>query len=182
MFCESVQHRLRFCPCHLNCIKMAAFQFCLQLGNREKKVWWGTTVMLFLVKYSLVKKGSVRGCVVLMQQQVLVSPKFGANFHAITVKYHSSMRNWLLGLLGWIHCDVKENDEHALGFALYHSCLLWFWWVWTFCVQLMLSFPKTCLIIARVSVTLFPRFAQNLMLFLCWVHCEIASGQMHDSK
>jgi hypothetical protein len=24
--------------------------------------------------------------------------------------------------------------------------------------------------------------AQNLMLFVCWIHCKIVSGQIHDSK
>jgi hypothetical protein len=28
----------------------------------------------------------------------------------------------------------------------------------------------------------FLRFAQNLMLFLCRIHCEITPGQIHDSK
>jgi hypothetical protein len=60
---------------------------------------------------------------------------------------------------------VKENDEHALGFALHlsrlnrtcHSIIR---------VRLMLSFPIARLIIAKVSVALFLRFGQNLMLFL----------------
>jgi hypothetical protein len=34
--------------------------------------------------------------------------------------------------------------------------------------------PNACLIIAWVSVALFLWFAQNLMLFLCWTHREIA--------
>jgi hypothetical protein len=29
VFCEGVQHRLRFCLDYLNCVKMAAFQFYL---------------------------------------------------------------------------------------------------------------------------------------------------------
>jgi hypothetical protein len=31
----SVQHRLRFCLHHLNCVKMAAFQFHLQSGKQR---------------------------------------------------------------------------------------------------------------------------------------------------
>jgi hypothetical protein len=42
--------------------------------------------------------------------------------------------------------------------------------------------PEKLSIIARVSVALFARFAQNLMLLLCRMHCEIASGQIQDSK
>jgi hypothetical protein len=33
----------------------------------------------------------------------------------------------------------------------------------------------------RVSVALFPRFAQHLVLFLCRNLPEIASGHIHDS-
>jgi hypothetical protein len=40
---------------------------------------------------------------------------------------------------------------------------------------LMLSSPNACLIIARVSVALFPRLAQKLKLFLCQIHRKIAS-------
>jgi hypothetical protein len=36
--------------------------------------------------------------------------------------------------------------------------------------------------IASASVALFPRFSQNLMLFLCQINREIASGQMHDPQ
>jgi hypothetical protein len=82
--------------------------------------------------------------------------------------------------------DVKENDECALDIACRLSCFfgldefglfhsdthLWF----------ILSFPDTCPGIAQVSVTLFPRFAQNLMHIHCWIHHEIASDQMHDSN
>jgi hypothetical protein len=40
----------------------------------------------------LKKKGNVRQCVVVMQRPILLSPKLGANFHAVAVKRHSSMR------------------------------------------------------------------------------------------
>jgi hypothetical protein len=50
MFCETVQHRMRFCLHHLNCVKMVAFQFYLQSGTLRKVGWVGTTVMFFLVK------------------------------------------------------------------------------------------------------------------------------------
>jgi hypothetical protein len=56
VFCEGVQHSMRFCLDHLNSVKMTAFKFYLQLEETEKWGGWGTTVMLFLVKYSLVKK------------------------------------------------------------------------------------------------------------------------------
>jgi hypothetical protein len=47
---------------------------------------------------------------------------------------------------------------------------------------LMLSSQIACLILARVSVALFPRSAQSLMLIRSRIHHEIASGQIHDSK
>jgi hypothetical protein len=56
VFCEGVQHSLRFCLNHLTCVKMAAFQFYLESGKQREIVWVGTTVILFLVKNSLVKK------------------------------------------------------------------------------------------------------------------------------
>jgi hypothetical protein len=56
--------------------------------------------------------------------------------------------------------DVKENEEHALGFALHLSRNFQSRLVWTFHVRLMLSSPNACLIIARDSVAIFPRFAQ----------------------
>jgi hypothetical protein len=63
VFWKGVQHHLWFCLDHLSCVKMAAFQFYLQSwkqrkvpGGQVRWVGWGTTVMLFLVKNSLVEK------------------------------------------------------------------------------------------------------------------------------
>jgi hypothetical protein len=47
-------------------------------------------------------------------------------------------------------------------------------------IQLMFSSLNTFLINNRVSVTLFPRFAQNLIHTHCQIHHKITSGQMHD--
>jgi hypothetical protein len=82
--------------------------------------------------------------------------------------------------------DVKENDENALDFAL-HLFRLFLSALNRAChsnsrVRFMLSSPNACLITVKVSVALFPRFAQNLMLFLCRIHREIVSGQIHESK
>jgi hypothetical protein len=49
---------------------MSAFQFYLQSGKHRNLGWVGTTVMLFLVKNSLVKKGNVRRRAVVMQQPI----------------------------------------------------------------------------------------------------------------
>jgi hypothetical protein len=100
-----------------------------------------------------------------------------AHFHAVALERHSSMKNWMFGLPGRILSDMKENDEHVLDFGLHLSRLFRFRRV-----RLMLSYLNACLITVRVSVALFPRSAQNLMLFLCQIHRVIASGQIHDSK
>jgi hypothetical protein len=42
------------------------------------------------------EKGSVRWCIVVVQQPLVLSPKFrakSAHFHTVAVKRHSSMRN-----------------------------------------------------------------------------------------
>jgi hypothetical protein len=71
-----------------------AFQFHFQSGKQRKV---GTTIKLFLVKEkSPGEKGDVRRCVVMMQQPVLLSSKFGmkfSHFHAVVVKHNSSMWN-----------------------------------------------------------------------------------------
>jgi hypothetical protein len=38
VFREGIRHRLRFCLDHLNCVKMAAFQFCLQ-SEKQREEW-----------------------------------------------------------------------------------------------------------------------------------------------
>jgi hypothetical protein len=84
VFCEGVHHRLRFFLDYLNYVKMAALKFYLRSGKQRKVAgcqvtWLGCVgdVTLFLVKNSLVLKGSVRRCVVMMKYLVLLSPKFG---------------------------------------------------------------------------------------------------------
>jgi hypothetical protein len=62
---------------------------------------------------------------------------------------------------------AKENDEHALDFALRLSSFIFsFSLSLDFPLRLILSSPIACIIIARVSA-LFLRFVQNLMLLLC---------------
>jgi hypothetical protein len=77
---------------------------------------------------------------------------------------------------------IKENDEHALDFALHLSRRFRSRLVLTFRVQLLLSTSNSCLIIARISVAFFPRSAQNLMLFHCRIRREMVSSQVDDSK
>jgi hypothetical protein len=77
VFCEGLQHRMRFCLDHHSCIKMAAFQSYLQSG-KQKKVGWvrGGSDDVFGHKFP-GEKESVKRCVVMVQQPVSLSPKFG---------------------------------------------------------------------------------------------------------
>jgi hypothetical protein len=123
-----------------------------------------------LVKYSLVKKDALSWC----NSQFFVAKFRGeviAHCKAVAVKRHSSMRNWLFGLPGWIFCEQSAWCERKLWacidfaftwlafiglgeFGIFHSNTP---------VRLMLSYLNTCIVIPRVSVSLYPRFAQNLM-------------------
>jgi hypothetical protein len=77
VFCEGVQHRLRFCLDHLNCVKMAFFQFYFQSG-KQRKVWLvGDGSHAVSSQKSPGEKGSVSLCVVVMHQPFLISSDFG---------------------------------------------------------------------------------------------------------
>jgi hypothetical protein len=106
VFCEGVQHRLRFCLDHLNCLKRAAFQFCLQSRKqKEKQGELRMTLILFLVKYSLVKRKCGTVSCLDATDSSFVAKVLGevlANFYAVAIKRHINMRNWLCGLPGRI--------------------------------------------------------------------------------
>jgi hypothetical protein len=141
-----------------------------------------------------IEKGSVRRCVVMMQQPVILSPNFRAKFSHISTL--SPLHVTAVCGNDCLAChdeffinnplDVKENDEQAFDVgphqsrrflsALNRACHS------NTRVRLKLSSPSACIIIARISVALFPRFAQNLMLLLCRFLREIASGQIHNSN
>jgi hypothetical protein len=72
--------------------------------------------------------------------------------------------------------DVKENYEYALDFALNLSLIFRSVLNRVCHSNTRVRLIHTCLIIARVSVAFLPRFAQNLMLLLCRIYGEIASG------
>jgi hypothetical protein len=109
-----------------------------------------------------------------------------AYFHAVTIKRHNSMQNWLFGLPGWILCEqfnlcqrkwwscswlcsspvspflgLGEFDSPCMAHAFFHEYFS------NYCQGLLRTFLKIC-----------TTFYAHLP-FLC---CEIASGQMHDSK
>jgi hypothetical protein len=116
----------RFRRHHLKCIKMLAFQFYLQSGKQRKVGWLGDdNYVIFQQKFS-GDKGSVRRCVVVMQQPVHLPPKFGEKSlhifkqapHNITVvcgidSLASQDEFFVNNPL-----DVEENGEHALDLAL----------------------------------------------------------------
>jgi hypothetical protein len=88
--------------------------------------------MLFLVKKKVPgEKGSVKRCVVVMQQPVLLSPKFGAKSSHIFMQspYNVAVTCGIdcLACHGEFfvnnQLDIKQNDEHALDFALHLSRL-----------------------------------------------------------
>jgi hypothetical protein len=59
---------------------------------------------------------------------------------------------------------LMSKKTMSMLLTLLFACFVFFrcQWVWTFRVWLMFS-PNAVLIVARVSVALFPRFAQNLV-------------------
>jgi hypothetical protein len=77
MFCEGVQHHLRFCLDHLSCVKMAAFQLEKQKSHRGpiqvRRVGGGDSYVVLGQKFpgeNEVWDGK------LSWQPVLLSPKF----------------------------------------------------------------------------------------------------------
>jgi hypothetical protein len=70
VFCEAVQHRLWFCLDHLSCVKMLAFQFCLQSGKQRRVGWTEHDSQVVLGDKFLTEKGTVRQCNVLLLQSV----------------------------------------------------------------------------------------------------------------
>jgi hypothetical protein len=104
---EGVQHRLRFCLHHLSCVEMMAFSSIFSRENRQVR-WLGTTVMLVLVRNSLVKnKCETVRCRDATASSIAVKDRSEvfAHFHKVAVKRHNSMRNWLFGLPGRILCE-----------------------------------------------------------------------------
>jgi hypothetical protein len=103
VFCEGVQCCLQVC---LSSVKIAAFQFYLQLNRRVG--WVEGDNHVGLVTNSLVK----RKCETVHCDDATASSfvtkvqgEDFTHFHTVTVKRHSSMQNWLFGLPGQILCE-----------------------------------------------------------------------------
>jgi hypothetical protein len=88
VICECVQHRLQFCLVHINCVKMAASQFYLQLEKQRKVGLVSNVVFLSKIPW---RKGRMRWCVVISFVAKVRSEIF-IHLHAINVKCHSSMK------------------------------------------------------------------------------------------
>jgi hypothetical protein len=120
------------------------------------------------------RDATAMSCVVKIRDEVFVQ------FYAVVVKCHSIMQNWQFGLPGRFLWEQSPWCQRK-------------WWgrswlcslpVSHFSVSINLDsrFTAHAFFPARVPVVLVPKFTQYLMPFLCWIHREIASGQIHDSK
>jgi hypothetical protein len=130
-------------------------------GNREKSQetksgeygGHGIAVMLFLVKNSLVKFKMVHYHNARANSfATKFWVKIFTHFHAVTAKGHSSIQNSL------------SVSPFSVSWLFHSNTHVW----------VMLSFLNTCLI-ARVSVPLVLRSAQNLMNSW-WINHKITSG------
>jgi hypothetical protein len=87
---------------------MGAFQFYLQSGKQRKVGWVGDdSHVVFSQKFpgekgseTLRRRDATAISLVAKFQGIVF-----ARFHAVTVKCHSSMQNWLFGLAGRILCS-----------------------------------------------------------------------------
>jgi hypothetical protein len=100
VFCEGVQHCLRFSLGHLSCVKMTVFKFYLQSGKQRKVGRMGTTVMLFLSKIPQWKRKCEMAhcCDATASSFVTIVWGISSHIHGVVLKHHSSMWNWLFGL------------------------------------------------------------------------------------
>jgi hypothetical protein len=159
VFCEAVQHGLRFCLHHLNCVKMAAFQFYLQSGKQRKIGWvrddshvaFGKKILYWKRKFETVccRDATASSFVAKLCAKVFV------HFHAVVVQCLSSMQNLLFGLPGPILCEQSPLCQRKLWACSWFCSSS----VSPFTVSLSLDFqcmvPDTSLIIARVSMAPF---------------------------
>jgi hypothetical protein len=72
VFCEDVHH--------LNCVKMAAFQFYHQSGKQREVRWVGNNCDVVSGQKFPGEKGIVRWCDDMIQEPVLLSRKFSAKY------------------------------------------------------------------------------------------------------
>jgi hypothetical protein len=115
-----------------------------------------------------------------------VQGKVFSYFHAITVKCHSSMQNWVFALPGQILCEQSPwFQRQLLACSFLFTCLAFFGLSeFRFPNQTPMhgSCLHACLIIVSISNALFPRVAQNLMYTCYRSHHEIASSRILNPK
>jgi hypothetical protein len=131
--------------------KWRTFTFIFSCGNRkvglvvdDGQIDFGEHIPLWKRKCETVRcrDAAANSFVIKVRGEVF------AHFHAVPVKRHSSVRNWLFGLPG--------RSEQSFWYQRK-------WWACSWLFSSSLS-------------------ALDLMLFLCRMHREIASGQTHDSR
>jgi hypothetical protein len=152
---------------------MAAFQFYLQFGKQRKVGWVGNNSHAVFGQNSLIKKelwdGTLSSCnsEFFYRQSSRRSLRIFSRSGRKVSQNYVELILWATRTNSFVNnpFDVKENYEHALDFAFHLFRLFRSRWAWPFRVRLMLSSPNARLIIARVSVALFQRFAQTFMMF-----------------
>jgi hypothetical protein len=94
VFCEGVQHRVRFCLDHLSCIKMTVLQFYLQSGKRNSWMAGGRQSCCFGNKFRGGRCETVRFRDVTASSFVAKVPgEVFVHLPAVSVKRYSNMRN-----------------------------------------------------------------------------------------
>jgi hypothetical protein len=86
------------------CVKMAVFQLYRQPGKQRRAGWVGTTVMLFWVKNSPMRKQMWDGALSSCNNQFFCRQSSGRSLRTFP-RSHSSTWNWLFDLPGWVLCQ-----------------------------------------------------------------------------
>jgi hypothetical protein len=121
------------------------------------------------------KKGSARRYIVVMQQKIYLLPKFRAKSSHIFTK---SQQNFtIVCVIDSLACRSELFVNTLLMSKKMMSMLLTLLFTY---LSFSVSVSLDSLCTAHVPSHFFPKFAQNLMLFLCRIHREISSGQIHD--
>jgi hypothetical protein len=169
VFCEGVQHRLRFCLDHVSCVKMAAFQFYFQSGKQRREEWARDDSHVVSAKIPWWK----RKCETVCCHDATASNFVGkvrcevfAHFHAVTVKCHSSMQNWLLGL----PVRILYEQSPWCQIKLWATSWLYSWLVSPFSVSVSLDFSIGRIVAMSQGLNHKSssfHLEQNLMLTCC---------------
>jgi hypothetical protein len=131
--------------------KWQPFSFIFNWGNR-KIVWVGDDSYVVFSQKFPGEKRSAKQCAVMIEQPVLLSPKFGGKFFNVFTQLPYNVT--VVCGIDPLAChdvffvnntiDVKESDDHASDFGLHLTCLF-------------RPSPNACLIIVRVFVAFFFR-------------------------